>query len=251
MKKGRLILEERDRRIRQLLRFIYTFRYVTRKQLDMFIRLNTNLVSSQWSIEHTVKQGFINAYYEPSFNAKIYYLTKKGKEFIRLNEAHIEHYHFEKRHAGINTFDHHNMLVDAYFFLKSHLDIKSWICEWSLRIGKDRKDKIPDGLVILPSGLRIALEAETSYKTLEAWKTVVELYSYDIEDAAIYQGVLIIAATRIDYDGIKTKLFSLDPDFCSKRFILSDLGMLELGMCFYQDKSIHLEEAFKLLGGIK
>ena len=140
MKKGRLVLEEKNRRIRRLLRFIYTFRYVTRKQVDRFIRLSDNLVSSQWSIKRAVNNGLINVYYDSTFKTKIYYLTKKGKETIRGEEAYIKQYHFEKRHAGTNTFDHHNMLVDTYFILRRQLDIKSWQCEWSQVSGLRRQD---------------------------------------------------------------------------------------------------------------
>jgi len=247
MKKGRLKLEQRNRRINQLLRFIFTFRYATRKQLDMLVKFDTNLVSSQWSIKRVLKEGLIANYYEPSFNKKIYYLTEKGKKFIRLDEAYIKDYHFEKRYAGINTFEHHNMLVDTYFFLKSHIDIERWICEWVLRIGRDRRDKVPDGLVVFPGGLRIALEVETSYKSLDAWKTVVELYRYDVEDTSTYHGVLVVAPSRADYEGIKDKLCNIDPELCDKKFILADLSMLELGTCFYHGKQIHLEEAVKLL----
>lgn len=246
-KKGRLKLEERNRRINRLLRFVFTFRYATRKQLDMFIKFDTNLVSSQWSIERALKAGLIDDYYEPSFGKKIYYLTKKGREFIRFDEAHIKHYHFEKRYAGTNTFEHHNMLVETYFLLKSHLDIEKWMCEWVLRIGKDRRDKIPDGLIVLPGGLRIALEVETSYKSLDAWRTVVELYRYDVEDTSTYHGVLVVAPTRLDYEAIKDKLSNIDPELCDNKFILADLSMLELGRCFCHGQVMHLEEAAKLL----
>jgi len=251
MKKGGTTKQEQRKRIEQLIGFIVNFRYATRKQLETFIQLIMNLSYFRRLIDYVVRHGFVKVCYVPSFKTRIYYLTKKSKESICGKEAYIEQYHFEKRYAGINTFDHHNMLVDSYFLLKSHLDIKSWECEWVLRIGKSKGDKIPDGLMILPSDLRIAIEVETSYKTREAWKTVIELYRYDIEDVLTYHGVLVVAATRDDYAGIKTKLSSLDPDFCGEKFILSDLGMLELGMCFYQDKLIHLEEAFKLLEGVK
>ena len=56
--------------------------------------------------------------------------------------------------------------------LQKRLEIKEWICEWVLRINKHKKDKIPDGLLILSNGVNLALEVETSYKTKEAWNPV-------------------------------------------------------------------------------
>ena len=44
---------------------------------------------------------------------------------------------------------------------------------------------------------------------------------------------------------------AINPGFCSKAFILTERGMLEQGMCFYQDKLRVIEEVFRLVGGIK
>ena len=249
MKKGGTTKQEQRKRVKQLLGFIFKFRYATRKQLEVFIQLIMNLSYFRRLIDYVSRHNFVKTYYDSSFKTRIYYLTNKGKEFIRLDEAYIEDYHFEKRYAGMNTFEHHNMLVETYFLLKSHIDIEKWTCEWALRIGRDRRDKIPDGLIVFPGHLRIALEVETSYKSLDAWKTVVELYRYDVEDTSTYHGVLVIASARPDYEGIKDKLCNIDSELCDKKFILADLGMLELGMCFYHGKLLHLEEALKLLKG--
>ena len=247
MKKGRLIQEVQDQRIKVLAGFIFNFRYATLKQLHTFIQLIMNLSYSRRLVAYSLKNGYLNAYYEPSVRTKIYHLTQKGKDLLYSDEALIEHYHFEKSYAGLNTFIHHNTLVEVYFMLKSHLDIKEWVCEWVLRIGKKRKEKIPDGLIILPDGTKIALEVETRYKKLEVLKTLVARYRYDIEKISRYHCVLIVASSRLNYAGLKVRLFTLAPEFCGNRFILSDTGMLEQGMCFYQDKLIHLEEAFGLL----
>ncbi len=240
-------MEEQKRRIKLLLGFIFNFRYAVRRQLDMFVQLNINLKYPQWLIEHTSRQGYINAYYEPAFRTKIYHLTQQGKDLLYADEPLSEYYHFEKSHAGVNTFIHHNALVEVYFLLKSHLAIKEWICEWVLRIGKKRREKIPDGLIVLLDGTKVALEVETRYKKLAVVKSLVRRYSYDIEKISRYNCVLIAASSRVNYEGLKKRIFTLAPEFCSKRIILTDLGMLEQGMCFYQDKLTHLEDALALV----
>ena len=247
MKKGRLTKEEQLRRFRLLLKFIFTFRYATRKQLDSFSKLVIGLKYPQWLVEYSIKQGLIIEYKEPEFRSKIYHLTRKGKSLLKTEEPKVSYYHFEKRHAGMNTFGHHNLLVESFFLLQKHLEIKEWVCEWVLRINKYRKDKIPDGLIILSHGAKIALEVETSYKTKEAWKTVVALYRYDIEKISRYDAVLIVAQEALNYESIKHKLYKINPEFCGRNFILTEVTMLEQGMCFYQNKLIHLEEAIKLL----
>jgi hypothetical protein len=251
MKKGRLIQAEQDKRIKQLLGFIFNFRYATLRQMHTFIQLIMNLSYSRRLIAYCLKYDYLNAYYEPWTKTRIYYLTQKAKEMLSETEALIEYYHFEKSYCGINTFIHHNILIEVYFLLKSHLDIKEWLCEWVLRIGKKKKEKIPDALLILNHGAKIALEVETRYKKLAALKNFTAMYRYDIEKISRYQAVLITASSRLNFEGLKTRLFYLAPDLASRRFILSDIGMLEQGMCFYQNQIIHLDEAFRLLEGLK
>jgi len=57
----------------------------------------------------------------------------------------------------------------------------------------------------------------------------------------------MITSSRFNYNGLKTRLYNIAPEFCSKAFILADMGMLELGMCFYQGKLIHIDESIKLI----
>jgi len=247
MKKGRITKEEQARRFRLLLKFIFTFRYATRKQLDTFSKLIIGLKYPQWLVEYSIKQGLISEYKEPEFISKIYHLTREGKSLLKAEEPKISYYHFEKRHAGMNTFGHHNLLVESFFLLQKHREIKEWVCEWVLRINKHKRDKIPDGLLILQDGVNLALEVETSYKTKEAWKTVVTLYRYDIEKISRYDAVLIVAPDMLNYESIKTKLYKLAPEFCARNFILTEVNMLRQDLCFYQAKAMSLTEVFSLL----
>jgi len=247
MKKGRLIKEEQNKRVRYLLGFIFNFRYATLRQIHTFIHLIMYLPSPRRLLDCCFGNGYLTSYYEQSLKTKIYYLTQKGKDLLYNDEALIERYCFDKSLAGVNTFIHHNILIEVYFMLKGHLDIKEWICEWVLRTGLKRREKIPDALLVLPDGTKAALEVETRYKKLMVLKSLVRRYSYDIEKVSKYHCVLIVARSGVHYEGLKKRLFALAPEFCSKRFILTDVGMLEQGMCFYKESMRRLEEAFALL----
>jgi len=242
MKRGRLTKGEQLRRFMLLLRFIFAFRYATRKQLDAFAKVIIGLNHPQWLVDYSIKQGLITSYQEPVSRSKIYHLTQRGKRMLKAQQPKVVYYHFEKRHAGINTFNHHNLLVESFFLLRKHIQIKQWVCEWILRINKHRKDKIPDGLIVLLNGTNLALEVETSYKTRDEWATVVALYRYDIKDTK-YDAVLIVSQDALNYKGIKTKLYSIDPEFCGRNFILTEVNMLKLGLCFYQANEVPLAQA--------
>ena len=245
---GRLTIEEQRRRIKLLLGFIFTFRYAIRKQLDTFVQMMMKIKYPQQLIEYTLRQGYISAYYEPRFRTKIYHLTQKGKDLLYDDEVLIERYHFEKSHAGVNTFTHHILLIQAFLLINAHLVVKEWICEWVLRIGKRKREKLPDGVLVLTDGTKVALEVESRYKPLVVLRGWVRKYQYDIEKEPRYHCVLVVAPSRSHHEGLRNKLFHLAPEFCSRRFVLTDLGMLKQGECLCRDKIMSLKEAFKLIG---
>ena len=145
MKKGRGITEvEKNYRLKLLLNFVFIFRYATRKQLETFVRTILKIPSAQWTIEHSVSEGYLKVYYEYLVGKKIYHLTKKGKDFLSPYEPFIADYHFERTHAGINTFHHQHAVVDTYFWLNRYLEIKEWVSEWVLRVDKKGRKSIPD-----------------------------------------------------------------------------------------------------------
>ncbi len=249
MKKGRLTIEEHNRRLKLLLEFIFIFRYATRKQIYGFIQGVMKILSSQWLIEHTVRQGYLKAYNNLVLNAKIYYLTGKGKKAIYDDESLIGHYRFEKSHVGINAFIRQNMLVEAYFCLNCHLnlELKNWLCEWCLRIGRRRREKVPDGLFTSRDGKQIALEIETRPKNLSALKRMVDSYRYNIDKVSRYHGVLVVTDSRNYYEGLKVRLFHIASEFCGRAFLLADMEMLREGRCFYKENLCRIEEAIRLL----
>ncbi len=247
MRKGRVHKEEQERRIKLLLRFIFTFRYATRKHLDMFIQLMINMTYTRRLIAYSLRKGYLKACHESQSKTKIYYLAKKGTDFIYEEECLAKDYRFEKSCLGVNTYMQHNMIVEAYFQLKKHLVIKEWACAWILRIGEHRRAMVPDSFIVLRFGTVIALEIETQSKKLSELKRMINIYRYDIDKKSKYQGVLMIIKYKFDYEGIKKRLFYLAPEFCSRAFVLANLDMFNQGLCFYANEVRSLEEAFKLL----
>ena len=247
MNQGRLTKEEQANRTRQLLSFIFIFRYATRKEMDMFIKSTEGLLYPHRIIETCLSQSYIKRYYKSLFKRYIYYLSDEGKGLLYNYEPYIEYYKFDQRYAALNTYEHHSFLVETFFMLKKKVEMKDWISEWVLRIGKSRWEKYPDGQITLASGLKIAVEAETSYKNVSDWKDFIYRYSNDIERKAHYHAVLITTANKDYLTGVVIKLFNIAPEFSSKRFIFSDPEMLKKGECFYQNEVYSLKDAFSLL----
>lgn len=249
MKKGRITRLERERRLKLLLEFIFIFRYATRAQLLRFAEDIIKLSNARRLIEYSLKQELIKSYQESLFRTKIYYLTKAGKNLIYEQESLIEHYRFDKRYFGVNTYPVHNILIEAYFSLSKSFDIdpRNFLCEWILRIGRKKREKLSDALVVLPSGIKLAIEVETTFKKLTYFKKLIFYYRYDIEKICRYHAVLLVADNKFCLEAVKKKLFYLTSEFCSKAFILADPETLQLSRCFYQGEARGIKEAVNLL----
>jgi len=249
MAKGRITKQEQEHRIRELLSFIFIFRYGTKEQLSEFAQKRLGLTYPRWLISYSVRQHFIAAYHEPNLGFKVYYLTQRGQGFLHRYEPFSSHYRFNNRHAGFNTFEHQKAVIESYLILYKQLAIKEWVPEWVIRKKVRARFKIPDALIVLNSGLKIALEVETWYKQRGEWKVVVYKYkremSYGFYDSS-YHAVLLIAYSSSNYEGIKNRLFYIEPEFSKKAFMLADLVLLERGECFYQGEVRQIKEAIDL-----
>ena len=239
--------EERIKRIKKLVSFIYIFRYATRKQMEELIRSTTCVMFPHRTIEAALSDGYIQYCYEAVSGCNIYYLTVAAKELIQDTEPFVDYYKFDKRHTGLNILKHQKFLVEAFFILRKHLEIKEWRSEWVLRVGRKKWQKIPDGQITFNSGLKIAIEAETSYKDITGWKDFVYRYRHDIERAPLYHAALIVAGNKDYLTGVIIKLFNFAPEFSHKRFIFTEPEMLKTGKCFYRNEVYPLKDVISLL----
>ncbi len=214
------------------------------------LKSGLNYRSPRWLIDYSVRQHFIAAYHEPNLGFKVYYLTQRGQGFLHRYEPFSSHYRFNNRHTGFNTFEHQKAVIESYRILYKQLAIKEWVPEWVIRKKLRARLKIPDALMVLNSGLKIALEVETWYKQRDELKVVVYKYrremKYGFYDSS-YHVVLLIAYSSSNYEGIKNRLFYIEPEFSKKAFMLADLVLLERGECFYQDEVRQIKEALNLI----
>jgi len=254
MRKGRLTKQEQSLRFKLLLEHVFIFRYATRAQLDLFAQTAIKLRFPQRLIEYALKQGYLGRYYEPKFKTKIYFLTKKGVDFLYDDQPLIKHYSFEKGNIAENSFLEHNLLIDTYFLLNRYIEVslKKWQSGWLLRrLNKQRLGTVPDALFVITDSKKIAVETVIEHKGLASLRNIVTFYQSEIDKNYKYHAVLVVASCSNQYEYLKKNLPVIDHSFCSKAFILTEPGMLEDGCCLYQDKLRVIEEAFRLVGGIK
>lgn len=132
-------------------------------------------------------------------------------------------------------------------FYAKHIANRAAVRRLSGEASSRRKEKEPDVLIIFRSGLKLAIEVETSISNLAYYKRLISYYRYDIEVAHKYHAVLFIAPNKYNCECIKKRLFYLNSELYKKAFVFSDLEALKLGGCFYQDAARDLKETLILL----
>ena len=250
MKKGRLTQKEHERRLKLLLEFIFIFRYATGYEIAEFSHRVIGITYSRWLVYYACKRGLVRSYYEPRYRVKVYYLTTIGKGLMYQQEALIEHYKFDKKHAGSCAFQKHRALVDTYLNITSHveLNIMNWQSEWMLRIRKKRYESVPSSEFLSRSGTHVALELILERRNREfIKKRIFERYSYLITKLEKYHTLLIVTPDPASCKGVKKQVSYESSEFCRRYVIFSEPEMLKVGQCIYKDEVRGLNDAFGLV----
>ena len=250
MKKGRLTHKEHERRLKLLLEFIFIFRYATGYEIAEFSRIVIGITYSRWLVYYASKRGLIRSYYEPRYRVKVYCLTTIGKGFIYEQETLVEHYNFDKKHAGNYGFQKHRALVDAYLNITSHVELNmmNWQSDWMLRIKKRRYESVPYSEFVIRSGIKVALELILERRSREFIKSrIFQTYSYLIEKLQKYDTLLIITLGPASCKGVKKQVSYESSEFCHRYVIFSEPEMLKVGQCIYRDEVRGLNDAFGLV----
>lgn len=243
--------EEHKRRVGLLLRFLFNFKYATFIEIQRFCIERIGLSFARMLLHSCMRKGYIAILQSRISTKKIYYLTAKGKTLINEVEILSGHYKFDSRCVGIGGMEHHSLITECYFLIHKYLEIVEWDCEWVSRIGKGKGRKLADGLAVLNTGVKLAVEAERTPKKLSRYKTIVTFYRHDIEKRNKYHGVVFVGEREWLYEKLKAVFALIEKEFCSKFFIFASLDMLKEGKCWYQDKEVLLKDAVKAIAEVK
>ena len=248
MNKGRLTVEECERRINLLLKFIFVFRYVTRQDISEFSRIVIGITYFRRLIHYAVSRDLIRTCYNPINKTRFYYLSASDVGLIHdADNLFKEHYRFDRKsHMGVNAFTRHLILVNLYLNIKRQIDIDlaKWKSEWMVRVGRRRRETGPDTVITLPSGIKVAVELILQYRRPKFLKELISYYYYDIEKAFKYHLLFIIVPHH--YEHIRKRMYSLSPRFSEKYLIIANLEIINQGMCFCKGGVKGLKEAFEL-----
>ncbi len=239
--KGRKIKEERRKNIKEVLKFVFIFRFAFHGELHRFVIKILKLSHSQRLIEACIKEGYVlksdlsdDAKQMVLYRKKFYYLTKKGVEQLD-DSVPKEIYTFRKdRHINLKVVPHNGYVIEAYFFLIQKFNNAVWISEWIMRNNVKRRVRLPDGILVVDDKVKIAVEVEKTYKTEREWKEILSRYRRNIRNSSCH-GVLIVAMDNV-FEGIKKQVHKEDKNFPNQHiFLTSFKGLAKNRLLCYEN----------------
>jgi len=215
-----------------ILKFIFTFRSVTKEQIKEFAKIELGISNVRRLVEYCVREKYIGDYLAPPIEKHTYYLLERGKSLLE-EEVPVEIYRFRKGQINLASYNHDALLVEIYFLLRKFLKVQDWIGEWILRFNRKKGGCVPDGLLILNNSLRMAIELERTRKRMDKWRHIVRRYKVNIK-AGNCQGILLVAINRSILDVMTRRVFNIVPKLTEEHFFVTTFGLLRAGKVAYK-----------------
>ena len=199
---GLITDEQRDRRIVNALSFIYFFRYVTVKDLNLFGSTFLEVSNMRRTIEHLVKHKMIKNFDIPSPIKTVgYYILDGGMDRLSAVKSPLLDYKYEfwPTRYKPTTYWHETGVRETCLWLKMAYNKGYWLTEWMLRqrrvkaSGNNGKKlawrkkgvyggRLPDGLFVVGKKARIAIEYESNSKNYQDWIHMIDDLQYAMNE---------------------------------------------------------------------
>jgi hypothetical protein len=192
---GLITKEERDRRIGKVLSFIFLFRYVTAKDLNLLGSTLLDVNDMRRTIKYFLSNKLIKAFdISDPVKTTGFYLTEDG--LAKVPKALLEYkYSFWPARYRPGTFFHDSGVIGAFLGIQNGATKGRWISEWMIRqdhvkargragrgLGLRHKSvlrgRLPDGMFVIGQKARIAVEYEDVRRNVTAWVEIIRDLEY-------------------------------------------------------------------------
>jgi len=192
---GVITKKQRAHRIGNVLSFIFLFRFVTVKHLNLFSATRLDVNDIRRTIEYLVNHKLIKGFkISNPVKTTGYYLLDRG--LARLPDSLLQYkYSFWPVRFRLGTFEHDKGLVEAFIWIQKAATKGYWISEWMIRQDKVKasgktgmglgvhqrsvlRGRMPDGMFVVGQKVRIAVEFEDTRRNVTAWAELVRDLEY-------------------------------------------------------------------------
>lgn len=124
--------------------------------------------------------GYVESCRSHMMPAVFYRVTTKGVRALEIFKPMREHCP-ALGSLDQNTMDHDYRVLQTRVFLEKHNAVTAWVSERQLRtepsVARGLKPEFhPDGIMVMPSGERVAFEFENARKSREVYRTKIEKF---------------------------------------------------------------------------
>jgi len=202
---GLITEEERNRRINKVLSFIFLFRFVTVRDLNLLGSTLLEANDMRRTIKSLLSHKLIKAFdISDPVKIRAFYLTDDG--LAKLPKAILEYkYSFWPARYRPGTFFHDAGVRVAFLGVQKAATKGYWISEWMIRqdnvkaqgrtgrgLGWRQKSvlrgRLPEGMFVIGQKTRIAVEYEDVRRNVTAWVEIIRDLEYRMQAKAIGTG---------------------------------------------------------------
>jgi len=246
---GRLSKEKLFARTKELLEFIYNFRYPVREQIYRFGRIKWGVAQPRVFLEQCAKQGYLAAEKAGGIAPRLYQLTTAGKSYLgQLGSGFVQR---GKRVLRYDCFAHDTMVLEIYLKLLETFKEGTWLSDWRVRAmirrehGLKASRRAPDG-IFTQGEQNLAVEFERTKKGKDRIGVLVGKYKREFEKGYIC-GLLVITENKLFMERLKKQISKGLIKWPEEKVIYGVWGTLEKGKAEHLGKEIGLGEIFKAL----
>jgi hypothetical protein len=165
------LLTERDK---EILRFISRFGYLCARHVIVAFPLSERVAYRR--LQCLVQDGYLQRKRVLADLPRVYFLTQRGVDASGTDFGRV-------RNIRLQTLEHDLTVADVAVALMRLYPGSSWVTERELRrkagqgfgsIGA--REHVPDGVLLLPDGKKIAVEVETSRKPHRRTERILRYY---------------------------------------------------------------------------
>jgi len=197
---GAIKTEEREQRIVAVLGFIFLFKFVTTRDLNLLGSTLLGINDMRRTIGYLKRHKLINNFHVSTpTRTSGFYLMDDGLKHIPKSLLQFNYFFYPVRFKP-GSFWHNSGVLEVCIWIQKLTTQGYWISEWMIRqgraleVGKKQvgvsgaknkatfRKRLPDGFFVVNKGIKIAIEYESTRKNIHDWADMIRDLEYGLKD---------------------------------------------------------------------
>lgn len=276
---GTIKAEDRQQRTIAVLGFIYLFRFVTVRDINLLGSILLGVKDMRRTIDYFLKRKLINSFdVSTPTKARAFYLLDKGLKLIPKSLLQYE-YSFHPLWYKSGSFWHNSGVLEVCLWFQKLTTQGYWISEWMIRQARAKtlgmntaearkkiifRRRLPDGFFVVNKRVKIAVEYESTRKNIPDWADMIRDLEYGLKDrekidpdtdsivtGRDFEAVLFVFKEKHTFEVYRKRFYTYSRVVLSPHcYFLTTLDCLKNGKVFSGTKEISFTGFLEIVKGL-